>query len=99
VEKLWRDTHCNLVRGYIWPKNDKGKWLDSTQQVQFSSITWKFEKGTHLFTPNSFGWGCEFVFYEGKLQHYFLHILHDINELIEKCGGTEAFESRLDTFF
>lgn len=98
-KNLWRDTLIGSVKGYIWPKDYKGKWLDSTQQVKFSNITWKFEKGTHLFTSNSFGWGWQDVFYEGNSQHYSLHILHDINGLIEKCGGAEAFETRLDTFF
>jgi putative alpha-1,2-mannosidase len=98
-KNLWRDTIIDGTRGFIWPKDDNGKWLDSTQQVKFSNETWKFVKGKDLFTPKSFGWGWEDVFYEGNSQHYSLHLLHDIPSMIERSGGNLAFEKRLDTFF
>jgi predicted alpha-1,2-mannosidase len=98
-KNLWRDTTIAGLRGFIWPKNDKGTWLDSTMQVKFSNITWKFEKNKYLFTPESFGWGWDDVFYEGNSQHYSLHLYHDLKSLIEKSGGVNAFENRLDYFF
>lgn len=98
-KNLWRDTIIDGTRGFIWPRDDKGKWLDTTEQAKFSNVTWKFVKGTHLFTPKSFGWGWEDVFYEGNSHHYSLHLLHDIPSMIARSGGSLAFEKRLDTFF
>ncbi|HEX8548166.1 MAG TPA: glycoside hydrolase domain-containing protein, partial [Cytophagaceae bacterium] len=98
-KNLWRDTLVNGTRGFIWPKEEMGKWVDSTMQVKFSNKTWKFEKNKDIFTPASFGWGWEDVFYEGNSHHYSLHIPHDVKGLIEKSGGAKLFEARLDTFF
>lgn len=38
-------------------------------------------------------------FYESHSWEYSLFVPHDLQSLIEKCGGTNAFISRLDTFF
>ena len=38
-------------------------------------------------------------FYEASSWEYSLSIPHDVPGLIEACGGPEAMESRLDTFF
>ena len=50
------------------------------------------------FTVHSAGsWGD--VFYESNSWEYSLYVPQDVNKLIEKCGGTETFIDRLDTFF
>lgn len=38
-------------------------------------------------------------FYEASSWEYSLSIPHDVPGLIEKCGGAEKFETRLDIFF
>ncbi len=42
-------------------------------------------------------WDC--FMYEASSWEYSLSIPHDVPGLIEACGGKEAFECRLDTFF
>lgn len=98
-KNIWRDTVINNTKGFIWPKTIDGKWVDSTYQTYWSNVKSKFEKEKRIFTPNSFGWGWDDVFYEGNSNQYSLHIMHDIPALIEKCGGPFSFENRLDTFF
>lgn len=43
------------------------------------------------------GWG-NFVYESGSWDYSF-HVPHDLNALIEACGGSKAVEIRLDTFF
>jgi predicted alpha-1,2-mannosidase len=38
-------------------------------------------------------------FYESNSWELSLYVPQDVKKLIEKCGGKQAFESRLDTFF
>ena len=38
-------------------------------------------------------------FYEASSWEYSLSIPHDVEGLIEKCGGKKDFETRLDKFF
>ena len=42
-------------------------------------------------------WGT--FFYEATSEEYSLSVPHDVEGLIELCGGKEAFRQRLDTFF
>jgi predicted alpha-1,2-mannosidase len=50
------------------------------------------------FTPFVSGTWPDF-FYETNSWELSFYVPHDMPRLIEKCGGVDVFESRLDTFF
>ena len=62
------------------------------------------QKPTFTYTPVTFEgpWYTpwwDMFFYEASSWEYSLSIPHDVPGLIEKCGGAEKFEARLDIFF
>ena len=97
---LWRkDYEWDDVKGYIMPRDENGMWLDS--------VTWgrsKVFKPRIPYTPVTkvapwyIPWWDTF-FYEALSAEYSLSIPHDVEGLIEACGGKEAFQRRLDLFF
>ena len=97
---LWRsDYEWDDVRGYILPRDEDGRWLDS--------VPWGHSKVFHPLIPYTpvtkvapwyLPWWDTF-FYEALSAEYSLSIPHDIPGLIEACGGPEAFRRRLDLFF
>lgn len=99
-KNLWRDDYEHSgARGFIMPRNAKGEWLDS---IPFGHS--KIMQPKYVYTPLTFEgpwytpWWSMF-FYEASSWEYSLSIPHDVPGLMEKCGGSEAFEQRLDTFF
>ncbi|MDE7347560.1 MAG: GH92 family glycosyl hydrolase [Muribaculaceae bacterium] len=99
-KNLWRDDYeHDGARGFIMPRDAEGNWLDS---VPFGHS--ERQHPTFLYTPLTFEgpWYTpwwDMFFYEASSWEYSLSIPHDVPGLIEKCGGPEAFEKRLDTFF
>ena len=100
-KNLWRaDYEQDGVKGFILPKDKEGKWLDN---VPFGHS--RLQPQTFQYAPNvSYEgpwyvawWDC--FFYEASSWEYSLSVPHDVPALIEACGGKEAFEKRLDTFF
>lgn len=99
-KNLWRDD-CQQdgVKGFLMSRDDEGHWLDS---VPFGHS--RLQHSTFRYTPVTMEglwytpWWNTF-FYEGISWEYSLSIPHDVPGLIAKCGGSEAFERRLDTFF
>lgn len=97
---LWRaDYEHEGVKGFIMPRDAEGHWLDSLQQGHSALI-----RPTYAYTPVTFEgpWYTpwwDMFFYEASSWEYSLSVPHDIPALIEICGGTDAFERRLDTFF
>ena len=99
-KNLWRkDYEWDDVRGYIMPKDAKGRWLDS--------VPWGKSKVFHPLIPYTpvtkvapwyLPWWSTF-FYEALSAEYSLSIPHDVPALIEACGGAETFRKRLDLFF
>lgn len=101
---LWRtDYEYDGMHGFIMPRDANGKWLDDV----------KWGKGEELFqgvahtipytpvtkvAPWYVPWWATF-FYEATSEEYSLSIPHDVDGLIEACGGAEAFRQRLDLFF
>ncbi len=101
---LWRtDYEYDGMHGFIMPRDANGQWLDD--------VTWG--KGEELFhgvkhtipytpvtkvAPWYVPWWATF-FYEATSEEYSLSIPHDVDGLIEACGGAEAFRQRLDLFF
>lgn len=99
-KNLWRpDYEHDGAKGFIMPRDAEGNWLDS--------ITFGHSRIYHpafAYTPLTFEgpwykpW-WDMFFYEASSWEYSLSIPHDVPGLIEKCGGSEAFLKRLDTFF
>ncbi|GAA4300196.1 GH92 family glycosyl hydrolase [Aestuariibaculum suncheonense] len=98
-QNLWRDIEDNGSRGFIMPKNARGKWVDSIQCAATNGKI-NYVPYTPLAQdwPNCVCWWCG-VFYEASSWEYSLSIPHDVAMLIQKSGGNEAFEKRLNTFF
>ena len=99
-KNLWRDDYeHDGSKGFILPRDEKGNWLD---EVPFGNS--KIQKPTFTYTPLTMEgpwytpWWSMF-FYEATSWEYSLSIPHDVPGLINKSGGKEAFEKRLDTFF
>lgn len=99
-KNLWRDDYeHDEARGFIMPRDAQGNWLDS---LTFGHS--KIQHPTYRYTPLTFEgpwytpWWSMF-FYEASSWEYSLSIPHDIEGLITKCGGSKAFDRRLDTFF
>lgn len=99
-KNLWRDDYEHSgARGFIMPRDAQGQWLDSLPYGHSRLMQPKY-----VYTPMTFEgpwytpwWGM--FFYEASSWEYSLSIPHDVPGLIEKCGGPQAFEQRLDTFF
>lgn len=100
-KNLWRsDFEQDGVKGFIMPKDKDGKWLD---RVPFGHS--KLQPQSFPYTPEvSYEgpwyvawWDC--FFYEASSWEYSLSVPHDVPALVEACGGPEAFDKRLDTFF
>jgi predicted alpha-1,2-mannosidase len=98
-KNLWRDVEDHGARGFIMPKDPHGKWIDSVE-CSITNGRRSFVRYTPLTTewPICVCWWCGF-FYEGVSWEYSFFVPHDIPGLMAKCGGTKAFESRLDSFF
>ncbi len=99
-KNLWRDDYeHDGAKGFIMPRDAEGNWLD---EIPFGKS--KTHKPTFRYTPLTFEgpwytpWWNMF-FYEASSWEYSLTIPHDVDGLIEKCGGPKAFDQRLDTFF
>lgn len=99
-KNLWRkDYEHEGVKGFILPRDEQGNWLD---QVPYGHSD--LQRPTFTYTPVTFEgpwytpWWNMF-FYEASSWEYSLSIPHDVPGLIEQCGGPQAFDARLDTFF
>lgn len=99
-KNLWRDDYRHSgAQGFIMPRDAHGQWLDSLPYGHSRVMQPKY-----VYTPMTFEgpwytpWWSMF-FYEASSWEYSLSIPHDVPGLIAKCGGPQAFEQRLDTFF
>ncbi len=97
---LWRsDFEYDGMKGFILPRDEQGHWLDS--------VPWGRSQVFHPLIPYTpvtkvapwyLPWWDTF-FYEATSQEYSLSVPHDVEGLIQVCGGTNAFRQRLDRFF
>ena len=97
---LWRaDYVFDDMRGFIMPRDADGHWLDSVEwgQSRVFHPTIPYTPTTKV-APWYLPWWSTF-FYEATSEEYSLSIPHDIEGLIEACGGADAFRRRLDLFF
>ena len=99
-KNLWRsDYEMDGVKGFIMPRDAAGNYLDS---LVFGHSELRSPK--YLYTPTTFEgpwytkWWSSF-FYEASSWEYSLSIPHDVQGLIQMCGGEQAFRERLDRFF
>ena len=112
-KNLWRcDYEYDGMRGFIMPRDADGQWLDSVpwglRPSNFTLHSSLFSLHSSLFkipyTPTTkvapwyVPWWSTF-FYEATSEEYSLSIPHDVEGLIEACGGAAAFRRRLDLFF
>lgn len=99
-KNLWRDDYEHEgARGFIMPRDAAGNWLDD---IPYGNS--RVRHPTFRYTPLTFEgpWYCPWwsmFFYEASSWEYSLSIPHDVPGLIEKCGGKDLFDRRLDTFF
>ena len=100
-KNLWRKDYVHDgAQGFIMPKSRDGRWLDT---VPFGHS--KRQSRTFPYTPDisyEGPWYCAWwdcYFYEASSWEYSLSIPHMVPSLIDYCGGRDAFEHRLDTFF
>ncbi|MDE6491035.1 MAG: GH92 family glycosyl hydrolase, partial [Muribaculaceae bacterium] len=99
-KNLWRDDYEHEgARGFIMPRDKDGHWLDDIPYGHSQT-----RRPTFRYTPLTFEgpWYTpwwDMFFYEASSWEYSLSIPHDVPGLIEKCGGREQFEKRLDIFF
>jgi predicted alpha-1,2-mannosidase len=99
-KNLWRsDYQYDGVRGFIMPRSSRGEWLDS---IVFGES--KIQQPKFVYTPVTreapwYNWWWGTFFYEATSWEYSLSIPHDVDGLIEKCGGKDEFRKRLDRFF
>jgi predicted alpha-1,2-mannosidase len=98
-QNLWRNVEDHGAHGFIMPKDPSGGWVDS---IRCNAVDRRYHY--ILYTPlaqdwpNCVCWWCGFL-YEGSSWEYSFFVPQDVPKLIKKCGGTELFRSRLDTFF
>ncbi len=93
-QNLWRNVEHDGARGFIMPKDVNGNWVDEipcnikdgvATRVSYTPIAQDW--------PNCVCWWCGF-FYEASSWEYSFYVPHDIAAIIEKSGGSDAFESR-----
>lgn len=97
---LWRsDYEYDGMRGFILPKDEQGRWLDSVVWGQSKVFSPKIAyTPVTKVAPWYLPWWSTF-FYEATSEEYSLSVPHDVPALIDLCGGKEAFRQRLDLFF
>jgi predicted alpha-1,2-mannosidase len=92
-----KDVEDDGVRGFILPRDEKGNWLDEFA-VDLSGDG--KPDTTFVFRPDqSFRGHWNNFYYEANAYETSLCVPHDIDLLIEECGGVEAFKQRLDQLF
>lgn len=96
-QNLWRDFESHGAKGFIMPKDQQGKWIDSLDcyVTKNRRIPFDVTDGT---AGSCVCWWCGFL-YEGSSWDYSFFVPQDVASLIKKSGGVDAFKSRLDTFF
>ena len=92
-----KDVEDDGVRGFILPRDEKGQWLDEFAVDQDGDGR---PDTTFVFRPDqSFHGHWNNFYYEANAYETSLCVPHDIDLLIEECGGVEAFKKRLDQLF
>ena len=92
-----KDVEDDGVRGFILPRNEDGTWPDEFAVDLDGDAK---PDTTFVFRPDqSFRGHWNNFYYEANAYETSLCVPHDIDLLIEECGGAEAFKRRLDQLF
>ncbi|MDP5030395.1 GH92 family glycosyl hydrolase [Paraglaciecola sp.] len=98
-QNLWRDIEHDGAQGFIMPKDAKGNWVDEVPCASTEGLNARIPYTPIAQDwPNCVCWWCGF-FYEASSWEYSFYVPHDVAKLIEKSGGKQAFEQRLNTLF
>ena len=94
-KNLWKPVTDSGATGFIMPKNANGNWDDA-----YKGRRWTPDKGWQPaeFTVHNGGTWQDF-FYEANSWEYSFYAPQNVAGLVNACGGRDAFEARLDTFF
>lgn len=112
-ENLWKPIEFEGAKGFIMPRKANGEWDETYAEptslyytdvaphkiglIPHNQLPDKFLDRKKFTTLKSGSWPN--FFYESQSWEYSLYVPHDVKQLINKCGGRDAFISRLDTFF
>ena len=101
AKKLGRNDLAERYR--MKASNWQNLWNPKIESFGAKGFIWprhedKTWAGTDSFTTLKTGSWNDF-FYESNSWEISFYVPQDVKTLIAKCGGKEAFESRLDTFF
>jgi len=112
-ENLWKPIESDGAKGFIMPRKANGEWDDNFSDpnweyytnikpnqvgiIPYNQLPQEY-LSKEKFTTLKTGTWMNF-FYESHSWEYSLYVPHDVKQLIYKCGGKEAFISRLDTYF
>ncbi len=93
-QNLWRPVSDHGATGFIMPRRKDGTWVDTCWQ-------WRWDKWRTVYMPFTvFDFGTwPDVFYEANSWVYSFYVPHDVQKLIDFCGGKEKFIARMDTLF
>lgn len=79
---IWNpNIECNGFRGFVWPKNKNGSFVKPNDILPSADT-------------RCLSW-CNY-FYEGTSFEYSFFVPHDIETLIEKMGGENEFNARIE---
>lgn len=112
-ENLWKQMESEGAKGFIMPRRYNGDWDENYREPTWQYYTDiapdKIGIIPHNQLPDSYKESKKFTvltagswanfFYESHSWEYSLYVPHDVKQLINKCGGRDAFIARLDTFF
>lgn len=99
-KNLWRDGYeHDGTHGFIMPRDKDGNWLDDLPFGHSQKRRPAYRYNPVMFEGPWYVPWWEMFFYEASSWEYSLSIPHDVPGLIEKCGGDDLFEKRLDKFF
>ncbi len=80
-QNIWNpDIEYMGMKGFVWPKGADGTWIEPNEK---------------MMTPVQFIGSWVPYFYECTSYEYSFFVPHDIEALIEKMGGEQAFIERL----
>jgi len=113
-KNLWKPIESEGAKGFIMPRKSNGDWDENFSEITGGEYYAKIQPyqvgiiaynklpqkylSTEKFTTLKTGTWMNF-FYESHSWEYSLYVPHDVKQLIYKCGGNDAFISRLDTYF
>lgn len=108
-ENLWRPVTFDGVCGFIMPRKSDGEWDDNYHEPTWDYYTSTPSHRLRLTPPSVLPDSCRYTepftplthgswpnfFYETNSWEYSFYVPHDVNRLIEKCGGKAKTAHRM----